>query len=1610
MTAHRLGADLASLRVVDLDRRDIGRASVADEDVQTQNVDDVYELSPLQRGLLLHSVHDGASDMYLSQQTYTFSGRLDSAVLVDAWNAAAQAHPAMRTSFHWKELDTPLQVVHRHVPVPVAHHAWAELPPAEQQTRVVELQVSDRARGFDLSSPPLQRLNLVELASDRFTVIWTYHHLLLDGWSIPVFTGEVLGQYQRLALGSAAPPAAPPYRDYIAWLQRQDPERTQTYWTELLTNTTPSHLTAMRTGDARRSTGSVDRRTQPMPAGLLSELQAFGVRHRVTLSTIIQGAWTAVLSRHSDTSEVTYGCVSSGRPPELREIDRMVGMFANTLPMRVSLEPTRSIGTWLSDLQALQAGMRRYEFTPLSDIKRWAGAAGRPLFDTNLSVENFNSAFDTAPGGDESGFHRDELYDKTNDPVAVTVTPDPLTIDLMVHRDRFPDGFADTLVDGLAAALQAVGRAETVADLVSAVWVAAPVPRDVEATPAVAGAPVDSVIGRAVVPDAAETEGLRRHVLAVFREVLERDDIDADTDFFDLGGDSFDAVRVVSRIDDADLGLLATFPTAQELAEALAGLGGRAQVSMPVRGPVHTKHAGPQPCTYQQEGVWYQHKDDPRTTVLHVPTALLLRGPLDVPALERCLLMLVTRHESLRSRFVDLEGVPHQIIDDPPPQIAVERVDLARSQVQDWVAARHRTPFDLATDGVLRLGIGRVSAHEHVVMMEVHHIAVDGWSSKVLAAELSALYAAERAASTVTPENAQTTAPADILPAAPIQPADYAIWQRTDNAAVIDRHVEWWRRELDGVATLDLPTDRPRPAAPTGAGQVIEDQLSLEVTAALHEYAQTERVSVLAILHAGLLVALERHTGQHDIAIGSLFAGRSSPDIEPVVGCFLSIPVLRVALGDGDDFAELVRRCHQTIGAANAHLDAPFPKVVAALGPQRLAGRNPLFQVGLTFLPRSVGAGLELAGISGDFVPVPDDYALWDLSVDASDAPDDRLHVSMEYSTDLFDADRIRRLLDQMLLAVSNGLAHPETAYDELPLELGTPTGRSGSDRGPRHGLRLLRSRRKVGRPRTVDQLLTRTARRRPNDVAIRTPDGSVSFGQLHRAAHALTGLLRERGIRSGSVVTLALPPGPAQLAAALAGWRCGATLVLLDPSSDDQVRRTSEPATGSSPAVVVTGPATAERFEDALVADWPSLESAGGFAPLEPSAAELDGCAVLVRVGEDLLPLTHRRLGQRLQDLQEHCALRARDVALWRSVAAVSVWTRQVLWPLVIGASCVVGVSTGRENDLSLVTHLDASGPELPGLLMAIDFDGPSPLQSIVVDGPVAAGMLDTIRGRFPTVSVHRIIDHPQVGLVGCSEPETGRGTTAGGECRLLVLDDRGRQAPLGVPGWLHVSGPGTTETGAGAPVGLGLVAEQNADGSVHVWGQQERYRRRYGHRYHLDAVADVVSRLPGVRDLVLCATGDEAPVGYLVVDPERSLAKIQDELRDVLAVHLRPSRVVTIPHVPLTADGRVDEQALPRPRPVEEVGSSAEDVVVAAASDLLDGRSLGRHDDLFAYGLTSLGSTQLIARLDSDLGVRLSARDVLVNPSVAELARLVVRRCAERSPVLGRGQATVA
>ncbi len=437
---------------------------------------DLYPLTPMQHGMLFHSLYAPASGVYIEQFRCVLRGDLDTAAFAEAWRQVIEQYAVLRTAFAWEGLDDPMQVVFRTARAPLERHDWRELDRAAQRERLEAFLEADRRQGFALNRAPLLRLALVQTTDDTHQFIWTSHHILLDGWSVSRVFNSLLGGYDALSHGgNISIKPTRPYRDYIAWLRRQDLARAEVYWRELLRGfAEPTRIdsapeqspisnpsTTLRTGlqSPTEPVGGYQQRSIGLSQAATAALQTFARQQQVTLNTLVQGAWALLLGRYSGAADVLFGIVVSGRPADLLGVEDMVGLFTNVLPLRAELPPMARLGTWLRQLQQQQIEARQYEYSPLLQIQRWSEIPhGQPLFESILVFEN-HPATTAHEQRRNLAIEEVQLVERTHYPLTLLVVPVPtLTLTISFDGARFDAATIErmlahfqTLLAGMAA-------------------------------------------------------------------------------------------------------------------------------------------------------------------------------------------------------------------------------------------------------------------------------------------------------------------------------------------------------------------------------------------------------------------------------------------------------------------------------------------------------------------------------------------------------------------------------------------------------------------------------------------------------------------------------------------------------------------------------------------------------------------------------------------------------------------------------------------------------------------------------------------------------------------------------------------------------------------------------------------------------------------------------------------------------------------------------------------------------------------------------------------------------------------------------------------------------
>ncbi|MFF9672031.1 non-ribosomal peptide synthase/polyketide synthase [Streptomyces eurythermus] len=1133
-------------------------------------------------------------------------------------------------------------------------------------------------------------------------------------------------------------------------------------------------------------------------------------------------------------------------------------------------------------------------------------------------------------------------------------------------------------------------------------------------------APDRAVGGGRVAP---RSEG-ERVLAAIWAEVLGVDAVGVTDDFFELGGESLLAARVLARVRD-ELGVRLTLRdvfTARTVA-ALAPLLADPSATA-AREPIPPAPAeGALPLSSAQRRLWYLDDLSDGGTEYNTGVALRLRGALDPDALRRSLYRLAARHASLRTTFATADGQGVQRV-APQPELPLRTADLsgapdAEEAVEALLTEELERPFDLAAGPLTRALLVRLGAEEHVLLLAQHHIVTDGWSVGILTRELAALYEAE-----VTGEPAGMAEPA-------VQYPDFALWERRQRSGDADTaDLAYWKRHLAGLQQLELPTDRPRPAVRTTVGAAHRHVLPAELVSRLRRLAAGRGTTLFTLFAGASALLFSRYSGQRDIAFGTVTTGRGRRDLEDVPGFFANTVVLRGEVDERVTVDRFVESVRTTVLDAFAHDGVPFDRVVEELAPPRDPSRTPLVQalvVQQSPLPvPPLAGGLRLAEH-----PLPRPAARFDLVLEFTPDPDGGSVLTAEFNTDLFDPATVARMtahLHRLLEGMADG---PGRTLAELPM-LSAAEQLTLVDSWNPPARRL----RETGHA-TLPELLHGQAARTPGRTAVICGPDRLAYAEVARRANRLARRLIARGAGPETLVALCLPRTADLVPVLWAVLTAGAAYLPVDPGYPAE--RVRLMLADARPALVVATRETAAALppdcdplflEDATGPAVPDtdLTDADRLRPLLPDHPAY----VIYTSGSTGRPkgvvVTHRTVAALARWAGERFGAEGLDHVIAATSLNFDVSVFELLCPLTAGGTVEVVAD--------LPALADGTGPRRAGLLSGV----PSVVSRLIAGGaaPVTAGTVVLAGEALPAQTLHEL----RAALPGCrianiygpteatvyatawfaGDRLPGQAPPIGAPValtRAYVLDGALRPRPVGVTGELYLGGgglargylnrPGLTAARFvadpfGAPgermYRTGDLVRRRADGTLEYVGRTDQQVKVRGFRIELGEVEEALRGCAGVTEAAAVAAtdrdGHRRLVGYVVpaagqrTEPEA----VRRELGRTLPDYMVPSAVVVLDALPLSPNGKLDRGRLPDPGPavraVRHVAprTPTERALAAIWAEVLRAERIGVDDNFFELGGDSILSIQVVARARQE-GLPLTSRDVYQHQTVAALAR---------------------
>ncbi|WP_085918222.1 amino acid adenylation domain-containing protein [Halomonas sp. CSM-2] len=1038
--------------------------------------------------------------------------------------------------------------------------------------------------------------------------------------------------------------------------------------------------------------------------------------------------------------------------------------------------------------------------------------------------------------------------------------------------------------------------------------------------------------------------------------------------------------------------------------------------------------------SYAQLRQWFLWRLDPENSAYHITGALTLKGSLDIDALRGSFAALISRHETLRTVFRDdVEGGVMQVV-QADSNFALHEVDLGHmpkaereGAIENQVDRLCDDPFDLEQGPLLRVGLLRLAAEKHLLVVVMHHIISDGWSMQLIIDEFSADYSARVAGETWQP------------PALPIQYADYALWQRQwMEAGEKERQLAYWQAELgDEHPVLQLPTDRPR--RNDGHYHAARRHMVLQESLinGLRKRTQAQGATLFMTLLTGFQALLYRYTGQEDIRVGVPIANRHRTETQGVVGLFVNTQVLRNTFYGRLRLTEALEQGKRAALGAQEHQDLPFEQLVEALQPERSLSHTPLFQVMFNHQRQDHGSLQTLPGLELSTWPLEKREAQFELTLNVVERKDDGLEASFVYSEGLFDATTVERLARHYTVILKALAEVPERALNDIELldkdeqlklqEWGVNTQRN-LDAHPAH------------------HLIELQAEATPEATALIFEDQSLNYTELNARANQLAHYLIGLGVKPETRVGIAVERSLEMVVGLLAILKAGGAYVPLDP--DYPAERLAYMVEDSGIELLLTQ----QHLRDTLpVADGLSIIELDRLdvthhAPTNPNVA-LDSenlAYVIYTSGSTGRPKgaanRHHALTNRLHWMQQAYDLTADDAVLQKTPFSfdVSVW--EFFWPLMQGARLVMAPPGAHREPAQLVelirTHKITTLHFVPSMLQAFLAHGEvetcTSLTRMVCSGEALPAELQSqVFARLPHTALYNLYGPTEaaIDVTHWTCQDDGRNHVAIGQpiagIRTYVLDGDLNLAPPGVAGELYLGGIGLARGYLHRPdltaerfvadlfakgerlYRTGDLVRWRDDGQLEYLGRLDHQVKIRGLRIELGEIEAELLAQSAVREAVVVA--QEGPSGSRLVayvvpqaDSELDTNSLLKVLGQKLPDYMVPGVVVALDALPLNANGKVDRKALPEPdlasgSQYEPPQGEVEEALAEIWAEVLGVDQVGRHDNFFELGGHSLLALKVLEQM-RHRGLKAQVRTLFQCPELAAFAQVLTQKSEQQ------------
>jgi amino acid adenylation domain-containing protein len=1111
-----------------------------------------------------------------------------------------------------------------------------------------------------------------------------------------------------------------------------------------------------------------------------------------------------------------------------------------------------------------------------------------------------------------------------------------------------------------------------------------------------------------------ETE---QRLAEIWQEILEVDQVGRNDDFFELGGHSLLAIRLISAVRKAfetemPIGDIFDYPTIAQLKTRL----NKSHAVLPAI--TQQPKAGPIPLSFSQERLWFIDKLE-GSRQYHIPSVLRLKGELNIEALQNSIQQIVNRHEILRTTIQEVDGQGYQYIKAKDLWKLEQKLNVTQEQLPELVKQLIDKPFDLNADDMLRASLLELETTDHVLVVTLHHIASDGWSTSILVKELVKLYE-----SYIHKQNPN-------LAALPVQYADYAIWQRTYlQGELLETKLDYWKDKLQGAAPLDLPTDYPRPALQSNKGAVSGFKTDKPLSDKLNELSKAKGTTLFMTLLSAFKVLLYRYSNQSDITIGTPMAGRQQQELEGLIGFFINTLALRDELNPEHSFDQLLQQVKTTTLEAYQHQDVPFEKVVEAVTQNRDLSRSPVFQVMFVFQNTPDIPQLQLGEVRLSRNAVEHVTAQFDLTLNIAENPTG-LQISMEYCTDLFSKDTITRFqkhFERILLEISNDSTQKIGEISIL------------TDEEENQILNEFNSQIVLeNNNQTILDLFQLQCQKTPDKVAVTFNNSELTYQELDQKSNCLANYLLNKGVKPNMLVPVCLKRSPEMLVSILAILKTGAAYVPIDstyPESrinfmleDTKAQFIISESSLNNSTKTGVNPITKILIDS----DWSEIQKHSKNISLENCESE-NLAYIIYTSGSTGQPkgvmVTH-------QNLLESTKTRNAFYSYVGSVFLVPSFAFDssvavLFWSLTSGGKLILCGDDDLKDPKIVETILQETEtilcvPSYYKSLCDQNLLRQSQLSKVILAGEKLSD--DLVSSHFSNLPLAKLYNEygPTENTVwatveSCAENQkVSIGKPIPGT-KLYITGELGHLLPVGVPGEIWLGGSQVAkgylnqeeltqqkfvkdlfDAASDARVyKTGDIGRWLPDGRVEYLGRQDDQVKVRGYRIETGEIELNLLQSSMVNQVIVVCSKDNLGENRLIayIQPKSNYDKnvLIQFLKSKLPDYMNPMVWIEIETVPLTPNGKVDRSALPLPLDkqvrINEFLSPrniTEFKLVQIWSELLNVEAIGVTDNFFELGGHSLLVMRLASLVNKQFDVDLKIVDVFNNSTVEKLALFI-------------------